>query len=136
MSTIEAEQSIWSLLLRRKKCAWSEPLSDGRSMTATASVSKSSGRQPVSIAQKASTIAFALSDSSLMSSKAASPLKAFRLIFFERLLWLLNAFGQRAFRESLKIGQTRVAPIDCVALLNLKFLCHRGVTFRVDRAGQ
>src|SRR5262245_23820842 len=68
MSTIEAEQEIWSRCLRRKNCAYSEPLGADSSMTTTASVSKSSGSQPVSAAQKMSTAPFALSDKLPMSS--------------------------------------------------------------------
>src|SRR5215510_10980902 len=64
------------------------------------------------------------------------PDKALRLVFFESLLRFLYAIRQRTLRESLKIGQTRVFPPNCVALLNLQLLRHFGVTFRINHPGQ
>src|SRR5215510_15093434 len=68
-SAIEAEHVIWSRRLRRKNCAYSRPSRDDPTTTSTASVLKSSGRQPVSAAQNMSTTSFALLDSLPMSSK-------------------------------------------------------------------
>src|SRR5262245_43359088 len=64
------------------------------------------------------------------------PGKGLRLVFFESLLRFLYAVRQRTLRESLKIGQTRVFPPNCVALLNLQLLRHFGVTFRINHPGQ
>src|SRR5262245_51601172 len=104
MSTIEAEQEIWSRRLRRKNCAYSEPLGADSSMTTTASVSKSSGSQPVSAAQKLSTAPFALSDKLLMSSNRHKSLPVAGR--FPQLNCLVSARGS----ERLAIGRKR----DCI----------------------
>src|ERR1051326_1663462 len=49
---------------------------------------------------------------------------------------VFDATRQRPFRKRLKVKQTRVAPPDRIALLNLEFLCNRRVPLRIDHTAQ